>query len=119
MMKVSKEDMVAQLAAHRGVASVIEEGMVGTAVRAPLLTLALLRESAVRLEELARTWSAALGVGIAGETAEQSAEHLARIDYARLLDKAERAKVDAEARMAELRKRQEKAEERRTRRSKW
>jgi hypothetical protein len=111
--------VVAQMAARRDIAPLIEEGMVETAARTPLLTLALLRESTVRLEELARAWVAALDVAVAGETAEQSAERLARIDYGRLLSKAEHAKQDAEARMAELRKRQEQAENLRTRRSKW
>lgn len=111
--------LLAPLVVRDGVERVTRIGIIGAAADASLLTLALLRESKVRLEELARRWLAALGVAIVGETAAVSAETLQRIDYARLLGEAERAKAAAEARMAELRKQQELAEKMRAGRSKW
>jgi hypothetical protein len=110
---------VAKVAAQGGAAPFVQNGMLGAATKTPLLTLSLLRESEVRLEELARSWLAALGLGIEGETAAQSAEKLVQLDYVRLLQKADRAKQDAEARMAALREKQEQAEKARAGRSKW
>jgi hypothetical protein len=97
----------------------VRTGLLGVAAETPLLSLGLLRESEVRLEELARTWLSNLGVAIAGETPRQSEERRAAIDYARLLAEAERAKRDAEERMTELRKKQEMAERMRAGRSKF
>jgi hypothetical protein len=109
----------AQAVARNDLRWLVEQGVVGVAAQASLLTVKLLRESSVRLEELARAWLAAMRVAIAGETAEQSAERLRRLDYGGLLGKAERAKKEAEARMAELREKQEQAERARAVRSKW
>jgi hypothetical protein len=111
--------LLAPLARRDGVERVVRVGILDAAVEASLLTLVLLRESNVRLEELARRWMAALGVAIAGETPAVSGERLRRVDYARLLREAERAKAAAEDRMAELRKQQELAEQMRAGRSKW
>jgi hypothetical protein len=110
---------ITRLAARQDASSFVKAGMIGPAARTPLLTLSLLRESAVRLEELARVWLFDLGASIQGEAFELSAERLRRLDYGRLLSEAERAKKAAEERMAALREQQEKAERARTRRSKW
>jgi hypothetical protein len=111
--------VVGRMAARRDAAWLMKEGLIGVASGTPLLTVALLRESHVRLEELARAWLAALGAGIVGETPAESEERWQRIDYGRLLAEADRAKKEAEQRMAELRERQEKAERMRAGRSKW
>lgn len=99
-------------------AGLYEAAFFGLAKSKPLLTLELLRDSPMRVEELARAWLAAFGVAIEGESAEESSARLARLDYARLLDEAERAKRAAAERMAELEKRRQEAE-RRSGRSKW
>jgi hypothetical protein len=111
--------VVGRLAARHDAAWLVKEGLIGVAAATPLLTVALLRESAVRLEELARAWLAALGASIVGEAPAESEERWQRIDYGRLLAEADRAKKEAEQRMAELRERQERAERMRAGRSKW
>jgi hypothetical protein len=79
-----------------------------TVVRAkPLLTMAVMRVSALRTEELARASLGALGIGIAGESAAQSAAALTRLDYERVLAQAEQARQAAEGRMAQLKQAQE------------
>ena len=72
-----------------------------------LLTLELLRQGPLRVEEFARKWLAALGASVAGESEEESRLRLERLDYGRLLAEAERAKQAAEPRMDALRKLQE------------
>jgi hypothetical protein len=66
----------------------------------------MLRANAFRQEEALRTWARAVGGGIAGETAQQSAERLAKLDYKRTLaeyEAAEKArKVEQEKREKEL-----------------
>ena len=84
-----------------------------------LLTMAVLRQSELRTEELARKLARHLGVGIWGESDEDSERELERLDYGRLLAEAERAKVLAEDRMAYLRERQEEELRRRRPRGKW
>jgi hypothetical protein len=85
----------------------IELGFVGVVKKTDALTLAILRQSEVRVEEFARHFAAQLGVNWHGETSEQSADRLQKIDYKRLLAEAEDAKKSAEERMAALRKKQE------------
>jgi hypothetical protein len=103
----------------RAGADAVLAGVAGLAEALTLLTASLLRQSGLRTEEFARHLAAGLNAGVKGETPEQSQARLERLDYARLLADAESAKQAAEARMAELRKRQEQAEARRTRRGKW
>jgi hypothetical protein len=110
---------VARSAARHDAEWLVKNALVAVAAGTPLLTLSLLRDSSVRVEELARVWLAALDVAIAGETAAESAERRRRIDYGRLLSEAERAKKEAEERMEELRKKVEEAEKLRAGRSKW
>ncbi len=96
-----------------------KEAFVGFAQSMDLHPIALLRESNHRLEELTRTWLLRIGVGITGETPEQSLARLERIDYARLLAEVGRARTAADERLAYLRKLQEKADRLRAPRGKW
>jgi hypothetical protein len=85
-----------------------------------LLTMELLRMSALRVEELTRAGLAAFGIAIAGETPAQSAIALARLDYERLLAEAEKARKAAEGRIAQLEKAQDEEDKARApRRGKW
>jgi hypothetical protein len=95
------------------------EALVEVVEGTPLLTLDLLRQSAFRIEELARLLLVRLGAAVQGEDHNQSRLRLLRLDYARLLAEAEKAKVSAEERMEYLRKLQEEQEARRPRRGKW
>jgi hypothetical protein len=97
----------------------LEEGFVGLARATPLLTMELLRQGPLRLEEFARHFLARLGAQVAGETPVQSRERLERLDYEGLLAEAERAKESAAGRMEYLRKLQEEQDKRRPRRGKW
>jgi hypothetical protein len=75
--------------------------------QANLLTLELLRQSPLRLEEFTRRWIFCLGASIKGENTRESAQKLERLDYGRLLSEAERAKKAADERADYLRKLQE------------
>jgi hypothetical protein len=84
------------------------------------LTVAVLRESDIRLEEFARHFCAAWRLSIEGETAAASAARLYAIDFGRLIKEAEAARASADERLAYLRKLQEEQEQtRRPRRGKW
>jgi hypothetical protein len=98
----------------------VRAGFAGFAQGTSLLTLALLRQSPLRLEEFARRWAAALALPIRGEAATVSADRLERLDYGRLLGEADRARQDAEGRLEQLRQKAE-AQDRRVmpRRGKW
>jgi hypothetical protein len=85
----------------------------------PLLTAEVLRQSPLRVEELARRFVAALGAAVRGESAQASAERLRRLDYGRLLAEAERARQAAADRTERLRRLQDEQEARRPRRGKW
>lgn len=103
-----------------GVAEQIRVGLVTPSLEYSLLTMELLRQSPLRVEELARHVLAALALGIVGESAEASAERRRALDYGRLLQEAEQARQDAEARAEALRKlRSEEHEQVRRRRGKW
>lgn len=83
-----------------------------------LLTVALLLESPLRREEFVRRFVALIGGSFRGETREQSAERLSRLDYRALLAEAEKARLSAEDRVAYLKKLQQEQESRLGRRSK-
>jgi hypothetical protein len=83
------------------------------------LTLGLLGQSGLRVEELGRRLLAALGACVRGETAQASRNRLERLDYERLLAEAERAKQAAASRLEELRELQDRQEQSRPRRGKW
>jgi hypothetical protein len=91
----------------------------GLARSTPLLTLELLRQSPLRVEELARKFIAALGAEVRGEPARVSQQRLQRLDYGRLLAEAEQAKLSAAERIEKLRKLQEEHQQRGPRRGKW
>lgn len=85
----------------------VQAGFVAMATQTEVLTLSILRQSDIRLEEFARHLAAYLEIGWRGETPEQSKERLYQLDYKRLLAEAEEAKTQAEDRMEYLRKKQE------------
>jgi len=111
--------VVGALAKTRGVLPLVREGFVEFAQEARLLTLELVGQSPLRLEELARRWLQALGAGIQGESPEESAQRLERLDYAKLLEEAERAKQAAEARQERLKKLREEQDAKLANRGKW
>jgi hypothetical protein len=96
----------------------VQAGFVAMARQTDVLTLSLLRQSDIRIEEFARHLAVSLGVGWRGETPEQSMNRLHQLDYKRLLAEADEAKRQAEVRMEYLRKKQEEDAARRTRRGK-
>lgn len=110
---------LAVLAAVRPLVDLTRAAFADLARETPLLTLELLRQSPLRVEELARRFIAELGAGVRGETPQVSRERLARLDYGKLLAEAERAKQAAADRVEKLRKLQEEQEKRRPRRGKW
>lgn len=107
------------LTAVRPLADLVSTAFAGLARETPLLTLELLRQSPLRVEELARRFIAALGGAVRGESPQVSRQRLARLDYGQLLAEAERAKQAAADRVEQLRKLQEEQENRRPRRGKW
>jgi hypothetical protein len=89
-------------------------------VRLELLTLDVLLQSDVRVEEFTRHFCAAWGLRVKGESIPQSAKRLDEIDFGRLMKEAESARLSAHERLAYLRELQEKEEEtRRPKRGKW
>lgn len=85
-----------------------------------LLTIDVLQQSDVRLEEFSRHFCFQWKLPIEGETSTESSERLHAIDFGRLMKEAESAKASAEDRLAYLRELQKKEEEtRRPRRGKW
>jgi hypothetical protein len=107
------------LTADHPLRDLIDNAFTGLANGTPLLTLELLRQSPLRVEELARRFLAALRATVRGESAKVSKQRLERLDYGRLLAEAERAKQAATDRMEQLRRLQEEQEQRRPRRGKW
>ncbi len=83
------------------------------------VTMELLLESPLRVEEFARHALARLQLKVRDEDAAASRERLARLDYRALLQQAEAARADAADRLAYLQKLQEDLEERRMPRGKW
>jgi hypothetical protein len=111
--------VLAAVLRQRGAGPTVAQ-LVSVARGKPLLTMAVLRMSALRVEELARAQLAALGIVIAGETAAQSAGALQRLDYERLLAQAEQARQAAEGRLAQLQQAQDEDDRARSpRRGKW
>ena len=89
------------------------------AIDTDLLTIELLQQSPLRVEEFARQFLARLGAEIENETHAESQQRLMRLDYRRLLNEAEQAKASAEERMDYLRQLREEQERRLARRGKW
>ncbi len=106
-----------QLSAGRsGIAAVT--AIVGLARETPLLTIGVLEQSELRVEELARRLIADVGATVANETADESKKKLHRLDYGRLLAEAEQARLAATERAERLKKLQDEQEMRRSRRGK-
>jgi hypothetical protein len=97
------------------VAVQVESGFFGVAIETAPLTVALVRQSAIRAQEFGRHLAMRLGIGIAGESREQSRALLDALDYKRLLTDADVAKAAAHETMERLRKRQMDADFRRRR----
>ena len=117
--EVAVGTVVGALARAQGVEAQVGKGFVDFEVTTPLLTVALLGQSPVRMEELARRWIHALGAGVEGETAKESAQWLERLDYSKLLEEAERAKRAAEGRQEKLKKLREAQDAQLAPRGKW
>jgi hypothetical protein len=100
------------------VATQVESGFLGVARETAPLTVALVRQSAIRAQEFGRHLAMRLGVGIAGESIEQSRALLDSLDYKRLLSEAELAKAAAREKMEQLRQKQREADLLRRRRGK-
>jgi hypothetical protein len=107
-----------KLAANWPLPQLVAAAFTDLARDTPLLTVEVLGQSPLRVEELARRFLAAVRVAVAGETAEVSRKRLERLDYAKLLAEAEKARESAAERAERLRRLQEE-QERRTRRGKW
>jgi hypothetical protein len=107
------------LRGERPVGDWLEAGFFAPARELHLLTMELLSQSALRVEEFARQFVHRAGGVVRGETEEQSRQQLHRLDYARLLAQAERARNSAEERLEVVRQLQEQQEARRPRRGKW
>lgn len=96
----------------------VGQGFVGVARSTSLLTLELLRQASVRVEEFTRRFLAGLGVSVRGEPEERSRQRLEQLDYGRLLEQVEQAKLSAEERLEVLRRIQDE-QDRRAQRGKW
>jgi hypothetical protein len=111
--------VLAGILRQRGAAAGLE-AMLGVVRGKHLLTMAVLRASPLRVEELARAWLGGLGIAITGETAAQSTAALSRLDYERLLAQAEQARLAAVGRMNQLKQAQDEEDKARApRRGKW
>jgi hypothetical protein len=110
---------LAPASAVPGFVGQVHDALIGLARELSLLTTDLLRQGPLRVEEFARQFVTRLGALVKGEAPDESRRRLQRLDYARLLAEAERAKLSAEERMEYLRKLQEEQEARRPRRGKW
>jgi hypothetical protein len=106
-----------QLPAGRSGAEAVA-AFAGVARGTPLLTIEVLEQSELRVEELARRLLAEFGAAVAGETADESKKKLHRLDYGRLLAEAEQARQAAAERAERLKKLQDEQEQRRSRRGK-
>lgn len=107
------------LSEKKSAKSQIGEAFLPLAQNRTSLTMDLLYESELRVEEYARHLTGELGLEILGESPEESAELRHRLDYARLLEEADKARLSAEDRIEYLRKLQEEEEARRAPRGKW
>lgn len=107
------------LTADSPVTKVVTDGFITVASSAPLLTLDVLSRSEPRVEEFARRFVTGLRAIVEGETAAESKQRLDKLDYARLLAEADKAKAAATKRAEKLKKLQDEQEERRAPRGKW
>jgi hypothetical protein len=101
------------------VSKLVTDGFIAVARSAPLLTLDVLHQSEPRVEEFARRFVAGLGAAVEGESTAVSKLRLDKLDYARLLAEADKAKASATKRAEKLKKLQDEQEQRRAPRGKW
>jgi len=85
------KEMLARIVDRR-LRSATKGGIVDPARESKLLTLALLAQSPLRREELARRVVLGFGASIRGEKLSESKAALERLDYGRLMDEADRAR---------------------------
>jgi hypothetical protein len=107
-----------EIAPRVPVAVQVENGFLAVARETAPLTVALVRQSAIRAQEFGRHLAMRLGFGIAGESLEQSRAILKSLDYKRLLTEADVAKAAAQEKMERLRQKQMEADMLRRRRGK-
>jgi hypothetical protein len=113
-------ELLPKLAPKEGdVGRLWRENVVGLVGATDALSLDLITQSPLRVEEFARHLLAHLGVGVQGEARGDSRQRLERLDYRSLLAEAERARQGAEAQMEYLRKLQEGVDARFAPRGKW
>jgi hypothetical protein len=97
-------ESVPGLCGERAVGDWLEAAFFAPARELHLLTMELLSQSALRVEEFARQFVHRAAGAVRGETEEQSRQQLHRLDYARLLSQAERARTSAEERLEATRR---------------
>lgn len=85
----------------------VRDGFVRPAQELDVVTVSMICQSEVRMEEFARLLASALAIVWKGESAAQSKKRLNQINYRRLLAEADAAKMSAKERMEYLRKKQE------------
>jgi len=104
---------LAELATNWPVHQIVSSAFTGLAQETTLLKIDVLAQSEHRVEELARRFLAAIRVGASGETADDSKRRAAALDYAGLLQEADKARDAAKDRAERLRQLQEQQELRR------
>jgi hypothetical protein len=104
---------LAELATNWPVHQIVSSAFTGLAQETPLLTIDVLGQSEQRVEELARRFLAAIRVGVSGETTDDTKRRACTLDYARLLQEADKARDAAKDRAERLRQLQEQQEQRR------
>lgn len=107
------------LSEQKSVKSLALDGFINLARDRDALTMDLFYESELRMEEFARHMAGELGLKILAESVEESASIRHRLDYARLLEEADKARLSATERMEYLRKLQEEEQAKRAPRGKW
>ncbi|MDF1667340.1 MAG: hypothetical protein P1V97_36680 [Planctomycetota bacterium] len=104
---------------RKSVKSLVLDGFIHLARERVALTMDLLYESELRMEEYARHMAGELGLMILGESEDESAKIRYRLDYARLLEEADKARLSAQERIEYLQKLQEEEQAKRAPRGKW
>lgn len=96
-------NLLPELVRDRDLPGLFRDGLVWNAIDKSLLTMDLLRRSALRVEEFARHFAAAMRLQIAGETPLESARKRHRLDYFRLTVEVEYAAKTVEETLEEQR----------------
>lgn len=106
-------------AGERAAEELLQKGFLETVDATRSVTLALIVQSPLRVEEFARHLLSRLGIAIEGEHPSVSRARLERLDYTSLLKEAGRAHKNAEDRLKYLHKLQEELDQRFAPRGKW